>query len=174
MQRFVKQLFAAFLLVHTTVSYAEEPAAKPLTPAELSKKTTGGFDFIETDCIALTTSPDGKVTLEIDKKPSLAHLIDVATGKPIGNAISTTRGHFYCWSFSNDGKYIALGTKDYQKGEGFERPTDIGTIQVCDATTGRLIYEFRPRIGTVHRIGFGKDDSKTIKYLASEYSIDGP
>jgi hypothetical protein len=123
---------------------------------------------------ALQETADGKVTLksgEIINGGSAARLIDKSSEKPFGlilfhdacwKPIPIT-----CWAFSPDGKYVATATGLKSSEES------MGDIRVWDAKTGELVAAVPKRLGYVQHVAFLKD-SKTVKYEAQKYFIDGP
>jgi hypothetical protein len=135
---------------------------------------------------SLEASPNGKTRLSL--QGNKARLIDVATGKQVGNALAADKWNegqkreftFTCYSFSPDGKYVVTGSGLVEKFPGKDtRDTNIGRIQVWDAATGEpvqnhpniLAIRGRARIGSVRAVGFS-DDGKIIHYEAEEFSID--
>ncbi len=134
---------------------------------------------------SLETSPNGKTRLSL--QGNKARLIDVATGKQVGNVLNADKWNegkkreftFTCYSFSPDGKYVVTGSGLVEKFPGKDtRDTNIGRIQVWDAATGQPVQSY-PKILTIRGVKIGSvraaglsDDGKTIHFEAEKFSID--
>jgi WD40 repeat protein len=125
---------------------------------------------------SLKECPGEKVQLKVSEK--FARLYDKKTGKPIGEKLKprhvfdqSDRLKITCWSFSPDGKLVAIGggyVTHFRSGDN-----NIGDIRVWDTATGKLVAQGPKGIGQICQLAFTKD-GKTIQFVAEEFDIDGP
>jgi hypothetical protein len=129
--------------------------------------------------VPLGESPDGKVAVKIEGDS--LQWYEKATGKTLGQIPRLFRAGTWattfkpqtsvCWSFSRDGKYLAIG-------EGYRRhvrdePDNIGDSCVVNITTGHVVATLSgflsPNgIGAVEEVSFS-EDGKTVFYRADQY-----
>jgi WD40 repeat protein len=80
-----------------------------------------------------------------------------------------------CWSFSPDGRLLAIGVgvRDKQRLEGRWTDVSSGSIYVFEVPSGKKLMSTEAphtsRLGAVSKIGFS-EDSKTILYVADNYA----
>ena len=75
-----------------------------------------------------------------------------------------------CWSFSPDGKLVAIGS-EYRRGRGSDPddPVCIGNIRVWEVATGKLVSHRGGReLGAIKKCAFS-EDGKTIYFDADRY-----
>jgi len=134
---------------------------------------------------SLETSPNGKTRLSLEGNK--ARLVDVVTGQQVGNVLAADKRKegqkreffFTCYSFSPDGKYVVTGSGLVETFPDKDtRDTNIGRVQIWDATTGELVQSHPKilairgvKIGSVRAVGFS-DGGKTIHFEAAKFSID--
>jgi WD40 repeat protein/tetratricopeptide (TPR) repeat protein len=102
----------------------------------------GGPAGFETSVYAVAFSPDGRVVVTAGANKE-GHLWDVATGRPIGEAL-VHKGPVVAVAFSPDGKTVLTGSGDK-------------TARLWDATTGRAIGQPLQHQGEVVAVAFSPD-----------------
>ena len=124
---------------------------------------------------ALAKRPDGDVTLQI--QGNTARLVNVATGKPIGQPLSAgswfedkdPEFKFTCFSFSHNGKYVVTGSSFHLPSESrFNLPTSVGHLEVWDSATGKRVEDNPLPTGRVRSVNFSGDD-RSIYYDAERF-----
>ncbi len=114
-------------------------------------------------------------------------LIDATSGKPVGEELKLDNqpraygfglNTVFCWAFSLDGKYIALGGgHKAEKGGIGEPPANLGAVRVWNVATGELVADerllWREKTGRVKALAFSKDGTK-IFVAAEEYYLSSP
>ena len=171
-------------LIAPTAAFAIEPDLGKNQPQaaapDSGNSESGQFLFAAAgakdakDTAPLLSTPDGKVRLEIHGNK--AQLVEAASGKIIGAELDagtmwTTdyKFTFTCWSFSPDGKFVATGSEFVERTS--KDVTDVGRVQISDATTGTLVKQ-TPQ-GGVLSVVFRKD-GKTVVFRARPCQVDGP
>ena len=95
---------------------------------------------------AVAFSPDGKRAVSGDN--SSVRLWEVATGKALKRDDSH-RDRVMAVAFSPDGKYLASGSEDRK-------------VMVYDATTLRVVHQFRDHRADVRSVAFSRDSTRLI------------
>jgi hypothetical protein len=143
----------------------------PLPPAPPFLFLPSGIARLKS--VVRKTSPDGKTSLEMHD--ATARLVDVATGNAFGSVLLAAKEEFSqppftCWSFSPKGNLLATGA-GFRDWRGDGNGASLGSVQIWDLTTGRLLTE--RKTGRVNSVAFG-EDGKTVVFEAEGREINGP
>lgn len=149
----------AIVLGSAPLAFSEVDPGK-LTPSASSIHEGQGTVYSKT--------PDDlwTATIEDDK----LYLVDRRTKQKVGDPIPTVFAP-QRWSFSPDGRYLAIG-------EGYKRrEQNHGCIEVWDVVQKKMVVKENPgvdgkRIGSVTHVGFGKHNSD-IRFTAERVRYDG-
>jgi len=157
-----------------------------LEPPVYEMETSPRFVFQRVEGInadkVQSTSPDGKIGLTVIG--NVAWLVDLATnqrrGKPLnaGEVYSSASPKtFTCWCFSPDGTAVVTGSRytdlDNPKRKPLNNPTDVGSVEVWDTTTGQLIQRYEGGSGGIISVVF-KDDKRTVMFTSHPRRRTGP
>ncbi|MBU6174515.1 MAG: hypothetical protein KGQ60_11970, partial [Planctomycetes bacterium] len=144
-----------------------QPDGKNLGPIALAR--AGGANIIE-------RRESDSAALRYDDVPKLFFReADSRFFDTPGPALNAVRSPILCWSFSPDGKLLAIGSGSRYKQRLESRMTDVssGYIHVFEVPSGKLLMTTQAppvsRLGAVSKIGFS-DDSLTILFEADQYA----
>ncbi len=130
------------------------------------------FDFKRMEesniLMAVPATPDGKVTLEL--KGRFATLVDSESRKSFGKQLRSNVGEFAVWSFSENGKYLATGSRLYDEGDGKNNlGENRGQVRIWGASTGELVQELGGRLGSITSLEFDKNDPQMVRFVAERF-----
>ena len=115
----------------------------------------------------VTVHPDGQTKVQVDR-------LNGPGGKELGKLTKGACETVACYSFSRDGKLLAVGIR-YDSVRGGEDGTIRGYLRVYDATTGALLRDSGPPVmGPVQHVAFS-EKGDVLFYQTGKYEeVGGP